>query len=521
MKIVLNRPTVDVFICLMWSLILLPIALTDIEGTIRIILGLPLLLFIPGYLLSFVFFPFRKTKTSIDTVERLALSFALSLAIVPIIGLGLNYTPEGLQLEPILISLLVFIIGIGAIALYRWHLTPPKERVITTLNVSLPKLGKNLDTVLTIILASSIIIAPASLAYYAILSPRTEETFTEFYILSPEGTAEGYQRNLVIGENTSVIIGIANHEHKTINYTIEIWLSDQSLVYNLTTFEDETVYNHLWYMHKMNVVLDHTPANIEEPWEPQWEYNFSFNITRKGNFKLLFLLFTTPTEEYNLDVDYKNTVEQKINRSYRATNLWLDVSNLPKIYDVSATPSTTLQGGFVNISCKVFDADGIDTISLRIREPDNSIHIYNITKNNTGYLYYCNRTYTVAGACLYRITASDTTNNISMSLGQFTVTDIPKIPDVWTSPIFAHKGRFLNISCMIYDADGVSEVFLNITYPDTSVQNFSIIDNNTGYMYYCNKRYLSVGTYNYFIWVNDTRGNTNLSDVKQFSVTFT
>jgi len=519
MKFVLNRPTVDIFICLMWSLTLLPIALTGIEGTIRIILGLPFLLFIPGYMLSFVLFPFRKTKTGIDTVERLAFSFALSLAIVPIIGLGLNYTPEGLQLESILISLLVFIIGIGAIALFRWHLVPPEERVTTTLNVSLPKLGKNLDTALTIIIAASIITAPASLIY-VLLSPRTEKTFTEFYILSPDSTVGGYQRDLVIGENTSVIIGIANHEHKTINYTIEIWLLDQSVAFNETTFEDETVYNHMWHIRKMNVALDHTPANIEEPWEPQWEYNFTFNITRKGEFKLLFLLFITPTENYSFEEDYKNTVEQKINGSYRATNLWLDVSDLPKIYDISTIPSSTLQGGFVNISCKVFDADGVDEVYLRFRDPDNILHIISITDNNTGYLYYCNKTYTAAGEYTYYIIANDTTNNISRSFGQFYIADIPKIPDVWTSSISVLKGRFVNISCKVFDADGVDEVFLNITYPNGIVQNFSIIENKTDYIYYSNKRYLDVGVYNYFIWVNDTRGNTNLSDVKQFSVVF-
>jgi len=477
---------------------------------------------------SAIHFPLGKTNNTIDNIERLALSFALSLAIIPILGIGLNYTSEGLQLGPILISLLVLVIGIGTIALYRWHLTPPKERVITTLNISPPKLGKNLDTALTILLAASIIIAPASLTY-VILSPRAEETFTEFYILSPNGTAEGYQRDLAIGENTSVIIGIANHEHKTINYTIEIWLLDQSIVFNETTFEDETVYNHLWYMHKMNVALDHTQANIEELWKSQWEYNFTFNITRKGEFKLLFLLFTTSTENYSFEKDYINIVDQKINGSYRATNLWLDVSNLPKIYDVSTIPSSTLQGGFVNISCKVFDADGVNEVKLRFRDPDNILHIISITSNNTGYLYYCNKTYNVAGEYNYFIIANDTTNNISRFPGQFYIADIPKISDVWASPALVLKGHLVNISCNVFDVDGVTEVFLNITYPDGVVQNFSIIDNRTGYIvdkttgdiyytYNCNKRYLAIGEYSYFIWVNDTRGNTNMSDVKQFSV---
>ena len=48
MEIVLKRPMTDIFICLIWSIILLPLALIDIGGNIRIIIGLPFLLFIPG-----------------------------------------------------------------------------------------------------------------------------------------------------------------------------------------------------------------------------------------------------------------------------------------------------------------------------------------------------------------------------------------------------------------------------------------------------------------------------------------
>ena len=99
-----NYP-IDIIICMIWSLILLPIALLDIEGAIRIILGLPFILFIPGYILVFSLFPEKKTDHGIDIIERIALSLGLSLAVVPLIGLGLNYTIWGIRLEPILFSL--------------------------------------------------------------------------------------------------------------------------------------------------------------------------------------------------------------------------------------------------------------------------------------------------------------------------------------------------------------------------------------------------------------------------------
>ena len=71
------------------------------------------------------------------------------------------------------------------------------------------------------------------------------------------------------------------------------------------------------------------------------------------------------------------------------------------------------------------------------------------------------------------------------------------------------------------DADGIDEVYLNIRNPSGIVQNFSITENKSGYMYYCNKTYSDVGDYYFFIWTNDIIGNTNISDVKQFSIIFT
>jgi uncharacterized membrane protein len=520
MKIVLKRPFADVFLCMLWSVILLPITLTDIEGTIRIILGLPFLLFIPGYLLGFALFPLRKTNVGIDTIERIALSFALSLAVVPIIGLVLNYTPWGLQIVPIFLSLFGFIIGVGAIVLFLWYQTPSEERLSTTLTVSLPKPKKNLDGILIIILVASLIAAPASVTYVMVTS-KTENPFTEFYLLNPDGIVGGYQTDLAIGENASIIIGVANHEHKTIDYNIEIWLVNQTTVYSDSTNEKEMKYDHMWFIGKINTSLIHTPVDIDKPWEPQWEYNYTFNISRKGDFKLFFLLFTTPTEDYSFEQDYKDIAEQKISNAYRITNLPIFVTHLPKINDVSASPPTVLQGGFVNISCKVFDADGVSEVFLNISGPYGIHQNFSIKGNNTGLIYYSNRTYSVVGDYLYYIWVNDTASNTRISsVWPFIVTDLPKINDVSASPPTVLQGGFVNISCKVFDVDGVDEVFLNIINPDGNVENFSIISNSTDDVYYCNRTYSVVGDYLYYIWVNDTHSNFNISDIRQFSVMY-
>ena len=61
---------------------------------LRVVLALPLMLFIPGYCVIAALFP---KDGDINLIERFVLSFGLSIAIVPLIGLGLNFTPWGIR----------------------------------------------------------------------------------------------------------------------------------------------------------------------------------------------------------------------------------------------------------------------------------------------------------------------------------------------------------------------------------------------------------------------------------------
>ena len=83
------------------------------ETPVRIILGLLLVLFLPGYSLIAALFPRRD---DLDGIERIALSFGLSIAVVPLLGLALNYTPFGIRLLPILVVLSVFTVSLAVVA---------------------------------------------------------------------------------------------------------------------------------------------------------------------------------------------------------------------------------------------------------------------------------------------------------------------------------------------------------------------------------------------------------------------
>ena len=97
--------------------ILLILSIAFIPSTVvRVILGLPFLLFFPGYVLVAALFVKKEGR---DNLETVALSCVMSIAVVALIGFGLNYTPWGIRLEPVLYSIAGFIIVMSAVALTR------------------------------------------------------------------------------------------------------------------------------------------------------------------------------------------------------------------------------------------------------------------------------------------------------------------------------------------------------------------------------------------------------------------
>ncbi|WP_069807926.1 DUF1616 domain-containing protein [Vulcanisaeta thermophila] len=95
----------------LWYWVVLGISLASLSAVllissgplmyIRYALGALMTLFMPGYSLVETLYP---RGDELKPLERLALSIGLSLAITPLIGLILNYTPWGIRLIPIVVS---------------------------------------------------------------------------------------------------------------------------------------------------------------------------------------------------------------------------------------------------------------------------------------------------------------------------------------------------------------------------------------------------------------------------------
>jgi uncharacterized membrane protein len=267
---------------------------------VRIPLGLVMVLFVPGYTLIAALFP---KKTDLEGIKRMALSFGLSVAVVSLIGLGLNYTPWGIRLTPVVISLAIFTIAMAAAANWqRMHLPAgerfsiqSRETINTWKGEILADDKGRMDKALTVILIITIFLSVAALVY-VIVTPKQGEKFTEFYILGPGGKAYDYPTNVQAGNQSTVIVGVVNHEYALVNYTMSISLNNTPM--NNTTIKDNFIYPIM----SRNLTLLHN-----ETWENSVSY--VLNHTGEGQ-KLEFLLYR----------------EGNFTSSYRDLHLWVNVS---------------------------------------------------------------------------------------------------------------------------------------------------------------------------------------------------
>ncbi|MEF8873105.1 MAG: DUF1616 domain-containing protein [Candidatus Thermoplasmatota archaeon] len=213
-----EKPWDLLFVAVVTALLILAIAVIP-DSALRTILGLPFILFFPGYVLISFLFP---EDEPLDKIERIALSFGLSIAITPLIGLLLNYIWE-ISLVPILYSQSLFIFTFSLLAFLRRRAIPTEEMFSIEFEINPPD-WENYDIIdkALVVATVGLLIASGSLAYHIATTPRTGERFTEFGVLGPEGMADDYPTNLTVNETGTVIVMVTNREHASVNYTLVI-----------------------------------------------------------------------------------------------------------------------------------------------------------------------------------------------------------------------------------------------------------------------------------------------------------
>ncbi|MBC7227265.1 MAG: DUF1616 domain-containing protein [Thermoflexales bacterium] len=195
---------------------LLPVPL----AAARLLLGLILALFCPGYALQAVLFPRRNGP---DGFNRLALSVGISLALVPLLALALDQLPWGINLGFVVSAE----VGVTLLALVtawaRWHRLPPESRW----DWSLPSavLARSLEgrpRFWVYVGMAGILAVGLWLLLAVVRLAGTGNPTTEFYLLGPDGWAGGYPRRAMVGRPLTVTVGVINGEETTVDYRLEV-----------------------------------------------------------------------------------------------------------------------------------------------------------------------------------------------------------------------------------------------------------------------------------------------------------
>jgi uncharacterized membrane protein len=273
----------DLLIMLTWTILTLVVVLAALSDTfVRTVVGIPMILFIPGYMLIAALFP---KKHDLELLERIALSFGASMAAAPLIGLPLKFALGTTSLS-ILYTFYIYILCIFTLAFLfiaayrRKHLheeerfSVPFSNMYEIFNHEI-NLHKNSNERISTGILIFLMFFAISTLYFVITAPKPGEKFTEFYLLDPAGKADNYKQELKYNFPSEILVGVVNHEYSSVNYTVQVALENEVLT-------------DTWFS------LNHNET---------WEKNMTFVPDKIGtDMKLEFWLF----KDDNFTTPYRN-----------------------------------------------------------------------------------------------------------------------------------------------------------------------------------------------------------------------
>ncbi|QLG50760.1 DUF1616 domain-containing protein [Natrinema halophilum] len=295
--------------------------ISDIDGVIRVLLAMPLLLFFPGYTLVSALFPdkpddeyqsFDEEKTGLgnpllvtgglESVERVIMSVVFSVALVPAIALLAAITPRGLNAETVLSGLSVLTVFLALLAIGARYQCPPDRRFAPSVSTLLPFFTQSrpngfnrIDTTpYNVAIIVSLILLAAS-GGYAVANPPQGDGFTEFSVAT-ENVTNGndviYDSSFTAGERRDLQISITNQEHEEQTYTTVVLL--QRVQYN---DGEVAVQNSTELQRKTSTVADGATHNQTLTVTPNMQGT---------NLRLLLLLYEgSPSSQPTADDAYR------------------------------------------------------------------------------------------------------------------------------------------------------------------------------------------------------------------------
>ena len=216
----------------------------DLPSPVRAVLGIPLVLFAPGYMLVTAAYPGRRTAAlgggsiltagteesgpGLGPVERVALAVGLSVAVVPLVGAAV-WAAAGALSRGLVLDGLVGVVGLlFPVAVGRRYALAPEERFVTRPKAQIRRVRRwivgpsPVVTAANVLLVASILLA-AGTGTYALAVPVDGESFSTAMLLAQQDgelTAEGYPTNFTAGQAEPLTVQLTNSENAKTSYTV-------------------------------------------------------------------------------------------------------------------------------------------------------------------------------------------------------------------------------------------------------------------------------------------------------------
>jgi uncharacterized membrane protein len=224
----------DLYIVAALTLVAIAVLLSPLHGSsVAILLGVPFLLFVPGYAVVAALFPeqpFENSPRSLGHHEespgwllRIALSLVASALVVGVLGLALSWfltisllTMVGAITAVTVCSLVVAGVRRGRVPAAR-RADPFDDRSTSLLPGGTRRQSITLGIAIAALLLATVFVG---------VTPVQGEDYSEAYLLTEtaegESFAESYPSTFVAGEGHELSLALSNHEHETVDYEVVV-----------------------------------------------------------------------------------------------------------------------------------------------------------------------------------------------------------------------------------------------------------------------------------------------------------
>lgn len=194
-------------------------------------------------------------------------------------------------------------------------------------------------------------------------------------------------------------------------------------------------------------------------------------------------------------------------------------SSPPEIIDHSNSTATT--GDIFTFNATVTDNIEVYEVLVDYRYGDgdiNHINMYNTVDDFWEGDLLIDDTLEILNYSLYAVDSFGNGNCSEAKTVTIYDNDPPEISNVFADPWVQMSGSYVNVSAVVTDNIELSDVNLHVVYPDSTIKNFSIINNKIGDTYFSEKIYTIPGNYTFHIWAKDSSNNFNISVSQIFKI---